>query len=916
MARAIATSLFMILAVGVLATPAEEMERYQGYRSPLLESLGNLKISDEEALRGVSSKINSVLGVADNEANKELWVELIAKKRQIPEPTESAESIKTANTEAFNAEIKQLYEKLTAIKESGLGKEEKKEKLLKEATEGLTAAANNAISGLKKLVAAEYRSQFRKLYANIGQNGKLELQTTSTSDFAVELVEKMNEIITNYKVALTEEFSDSLQSNLFEQMKGSHQMSHQLTQVFSLLTRGAYMLRIETAFMFQAIQHYNQIDEAHRLSRFNLLAKLLVLFGQIHNKFDEIGDITEQIYAYRKGIVRRTVEEDKAFSSLFGLVARDYLVILQTQIGFEVSHALGRRLLVVAQELDQAHFAPFLLKHINEQGGLPTISSGALAQNAKELLEVIACITALPISELSGNWWSGIAHKFDVLLKVNPNVINVAGYSSLMFTGSVVLDGNHHDAFSVFYNLVLEFLESNGAKMSPENYNRYLDQYINLAADRSKLVQSYYLVFKVHNIYHYENKEEFEVKFNDFASEEGAKAMGKWLVDNDYKKIKVLLWNAYAKWTGDKKKSSNESFKFVAAYVGQSVNSKFFDHYKLEFTVEEGSKQARMSHVSSISITFAEKESRGKLKSTLPVQDNSANHSPIKNLDIIKEVSPKKVEEPVKEKTPTKEKTPNKIIIDAGEPTENKIETPIINNAIPDPAQVEDDHYRCSSHGSPAKEDDLPEDLNAPNNFGLDNKDSFDSDNFELPELVRKNAVNVKDLESPKLTKDPSFVLDNELSTPKLVRNDAFVDDDLGPLKLVRTDSLSHYPGEELSKLANEEIAKVAAKEYVNELFDKILNQIEFTGPSTPEKKEEQPAEVKQPAVEEKEEPVDINSLTGDLTAEEKQILSQPNLAELLSHLNEFTDEEGNETKILYVKLIPKQSDCYNTLFA
>lgn len=871
MARAIATSLFMILAVGVLATPAEEMERYQGYRSPLLESLGNLKISDEEALRGVASQVNSVLGVADDESNKELWVELIAKKRQIPELAESTESIKAANNEAFNAEINQLYSKLSAIKESSLGKEEKKAQLLKASTEGLTAAANNAIPGLKKFVVAEYRSNFRNLYSKIGQNDKLELESSGASDFAVEIVEKMNEIITNYKVALSEEFSEGLQNTIFEELKGSHQLRHQLTQVFSLLTRGAYMLRIETAYMFQAIQHYNQIDESHRLSRFNLLAKLLVLFGQIQNKFEEIGDITEQIYAYRKGVVRRTIEEDKNFSSLFGKIASDYLVILNKQIGFEVSRALGRRLIVVAQELDQSHFAPFLLKHISEHGGLPTISSSGYSQNSKELLEVVACITSLPSNELSSAWWSEVAQNFDLLLKINPNVLNVAGYASLMFTGATVLDGNHNDAFSVFYNLVLEFLETNGAKMSPENYNRYLDQYINLAADRSKLVQSYYLVFKVHNIYHYENKEEFDVKFSQFAaSEDDAKAMGKWLVDNDYKKIKVLLWNAYAKWSGDKKKSSNESFKFVSAYLGQSVSSKYFDHYKLEFTVEEGSKQARMSHVSSISITFAEKESRGKLKSTV-VQDNSAKNSPVKELEIIKEVSPKRIEEPVVQKSPIKEKTPNKIIIDAGEPIVNKEEN---TNVIQEPTQIEDDHYRCSSHGSPVQENDTPVDLNKKESFKLPEGLDVSLDHFDEDEL--------KNLQTP---------------------------------KLVRTDSLSHYPGPQLSELANEEIAKVVAKEYINELFDKILNDVQFDAPSTPEKIVEQPVETKLQE-EVKEDPVDINTLNGDLTEEEKEILSQPNLAEILSHINEFTDEEGNETKILYVKLIPKQSDCYNTLFA
>lgn len=784
-----------MLALAVVAGPLEDMQSLAEFRSPLLTSLGDLKLSDEEALNQISSRINEVLEIPNDAQNKDFWIDMITKKRTFAPKQATTDSI----LEALKAQVEEECGKLFAATQALVQKQEANwgEKEINEVLGGFRAVANSVAAKMTEMVVNDARAQFAHAVDSAVIDKELKIKQGVATELANLLIEKMNEFNEAFEdvdLGIDEDFSNEIQGVLSASIKLTNPLSHSLGQVLSLMTNGAYMLRIEARFMFAAIQHYTEVPAKDRLSRMLVIARLLVLFGQLNNKLEEVNDLSNTIFAFRQAIIKGDAQEDANFAPLFRAFTRDYITIINQQISTEASFTMGKRLLTISQELVQSHLTEFVKARVAEHS-LPHLSLAELPQNSKDYLEVINAITALDFADVTAPWWNEVLLGYDRLLAVDPNVINTAGYASILLSSSITPVEGHLEFLNALYALLLEFLELNGSQLSPENYGVYFDQYINSAAQQSPLIQKYYLQLKVHNIYCIPATKTFDVVFNNFAATaDEAKALGQALSAGNFERVDKMLFNAYARHTGDKKASSKNSFLYIQKLSGATVPSDKFNHGNFGFTVKESAKQKRKEEgIVTVHIKFSDAKPEGA---------------------IVK-----------KEKTPAK--SPNKIVIDQGE-EEN----------LPDPGELKlvrtdgNDHYSYSSHGSPVKEEESPQ---------------------ELPSIQRQ----------------PSLI-----------------------------------PNKELETLVQQQIEQKEAEEKVESQITQIL---EPKNPVT---------EADSKTAQQQEPEADLNELQGDLTDTEKKVLLQKNLKEVLGQLSEITDADGNTTKFVYVKLIPKKSDCYHTLFS
>lgn len=58
-----------------------------------------------------------------------------------------------------------------------------------------------------------------------------------------------------------------------------------------------------------------------------------------------------------------------------------------------------------------------------------------------------------------------------------------------------------------------------------------------------------------------------------------------------------------------------------------------------------------------------------------------------------------------------------------------------------------------------------------------------------------------------------------------------------------------------------------------------------------------------------------LDELAGEITQQERNLLMQENLLEILQSTSELIDSEGNVTKFVYAKMVPHSTDCFNTIY-
>lgn len=805
MSYAIKASLFLILGALVMSTPEADMELYKSYRSPILDPLGDLQLSEAEALQKISANINSVMGLPNNSEHKDFWIDLISKKSKYQAPASADEDMKKPIIDQINLESKALFRKVDELKNDASIKGE--EALLKAQSEatvhGFKSICRKAADNLAQSLLVDLKQQFAFNIHNSVEDPKLEKKKTVATDLVHAVIDEIKVFIEKLNVDIEESLPEELQSIIYASLSEVDPILHQMAQILNLITNGSYMLQIEALNMFAAIQHFTEVPAATRISRMFLISRLLVLFGHLNQTWGNVERLIITIIKYRKSVLRGETPEDAAFAKIYAKVARDLVVIINQQAGTELSFDLAKRLIIVSQEVKQSQAVPFLLAH-TKSTNWPLIPRSDLPKNSRYYLKTISIISALTFKDIDNKWWDSVLFETDHLLEVDAGVTNVLAYGTLQLSESITPLKDHEEFLSTHFNALLEFLEVNGEYVTSENYFKHFSTFIDLVYEKSELAKKYYFLMKVQNIYASPTTSSYPINFLPYApSEKEAKELGEFATAQKFDNLRKLIWNAYVTRTKDNTGKAQRAFKHFLEFSGKTqVPFETFNHANFQFTVDDSVRQKRPAS------SFKEV--------TIKVSEAQASFS-------LKQPSPK-------------DKSPNKISIDAGSNEEKQLVDDLANNI---PALTRHDANPVIAQVT------IP--------------------NEPLEKLVQDQIKETKEQEKieEQITK---LLIDPEVKKPE------------------------------------ETVSEI--KENVSEAKDETVVT------ESPVQKKDEPIEQK------KEEPVVINEIAGALTPKEKKLLEQKNLRELLGQVNELIDEDGNSTKLVYVKMIPRESQCYNSIFA
>lgn len=635
MGYAIKASLFLILGALVAATPAEDMKAYQAYRGPLMESLGDLSLSDEEALKKISDFVNSALDLPQNEQNKNFWIDLISGKAKYAVPEFDANFQETLSNKV-KAQSKTLFQKVQAL--GSQGQYQKDEAALQQAqseetTKGFKALAAEISQDLAKALLNDIKSQFAFSVNNKNSESHLESKTKTATDLVHLFIDEINNFIEQLNVDVSEDLPEEIQALVYNDVRAQDPKFHKISQVLTLITNGAYLIKIEAMYMFASIQHFSEVAAAKRVSRMALINRLLVLFGHLCQTWGDAEDFIVSIINYRKGVIRGDIPEDKAFTGIYNQVARDLIVIINQQAGIELSFDLGRRLLILCQELKQTHVIPFLLHQV-KSNNLPHLPAEGAPAHSRHYLKIVSFITSLTFKDIPNAWWEEVMIGFDNLLQIDSGVLNMLSYVTLQLSEPITALANHEEFLGIHFNALLEFLEVNGEYLIPETYFQHFSKFLDLIVEKSELAKKYYFLLKLQNIYAAPTTAAFPIDFNVYAADENAaKELGKFATESGYETLSKITWNAFVRKTKNNKGSALRAFAHFKEFSGQkAVDFMLFNHANFQFTVDSSVKQKRPSS------SFKDV--------VIKISDSQAN------------LSLKKV---------NKDKSPNKITIDAGE---------------------------------------------------------------------------------------------------------------------------------------------------------------------------------------------------------------------------------------------------------
>lgn len=926
MVRSIATQLFLLLAIGVAAGPVEEAARLQGFRSSILRDFGNLALTNEEVLDRISGHVNRVLGVAPE--HKNFWSDLIAKKTTY-QPA-------SAPQDDFNAKIMQETEK-------GLLKVVETVQKMKGQGADLSAEAKKLYLELATQIDASCRTQFvSQLYAdvayaleNLQEKVYLKINKSYLQAVVDAFFDSFNELMEQQElgVVIEEEFADSIVGVIDQNSKEMNAMVVQVGEVLDLIANGARQLRMEALYMFSYIQIFSLETATFmpkvRLARLHLIMELLVLFGVSRDSLDQVEKFTEALFRHRKDILRGKEVADAQFAPLYLAVVNSFLSILKQQVGSKTAYEVTQRFLGMSQETKLGHFQPFLQAHLKTHG-FPVLKETYAFQNDRDLIYTAAILTTLSFKDVSAEWWDSLfsLRAVEKVLAVDANTINALGYITIQFHSNIVPHTDDSAAYlDSFFDAILTFLELYGKQIFPEDYFSAFNSFLDLFAPLREHIGQFYFFMKLQNIYVSPSSTLFPVSFLALPSDPVQVLELKKLSDAPaFRTVSAIAWNTYVKLTGLNKKKNKEAAEHFLHFLGkQDFPSQVFPHADFGFDVVAEERNLRPTN-KPVSVVI---EQRADL---------------------------------VVRQTPMQ--TPHKISVDSGA---EKVSSPVSDideddfPELPKLARTKDQEYYVPSDlmaEIKAKEahPDVNEEEEAPESPKLTRtKDqeyyvssdlmaeikakeaepvvpAIEDDEDEFPELPKLTRTKEREYFVPADFQDGHHDVNEDIDsedeaprTPVLRRQNA----QIFSASPMRTPSMEDIPSvpqedltipnEDLEKMVQEQIKEAKLREEVAEYVNKLMEDVLKSQEDSP--KHNEPAEVEEeeskPVSEDKEESLtEVHTLSGELSPLEEKLLEQPNLEDILKELSEITDEFGTVTNFALVKLVPKESSCFTTLFA
>jgi predicted transcriptional regulator len=860
MVKTVATQLFLICAVAAALNLEGIISAYKPFRSNVLSPLADLALTDKEALDKISTRINQLLGVPLDQ--KDFWTKIVAKETTYDAPEVSSEDIKAVLEKAFEV-LQDLTPQLRKEKQSLTGDATSQKAALSAAAKAtLTAKAGELKSLLHEFIKARFRSDFRNLLKYPTPDMKLVGDTAGLSSLRA-LLNQAAETAYNQQdldFDLDPSFVKGLGDEIRDSLAALEKFAFELTELLLFFTYGAEKMRTEAEHMFFAIQYHTAVSDERRLSRMDVILKMLVYFGKSGNQSSKINSIFELFRGYYKSSINfsylgedvdSAVFDNPDFQPLFRVVVRNFLTFVNDQASPREAYAFAVKLLASHQTVSMNHLRPYL-EELKKTADFPVIPAEKSEASKAQYLKIISYLIVLNYDEVNQDWWRGALAIVDNLLTVDATTLKVLAFLSIEMdfniTPYTVDTAKFLDAH---FEAIIAFLAAEGSKIvefknSYPDFDKFLDTY----AATNKAAKPFYLRSKIQNIFASNDKLPFETKFENFASEEEFKILNVHPPKPDPKnlenpvlgplpthpKLSITAWNAWAKEEANKVKLSETNkdpvlYKSKATLKaqregkhlqrlmnGSSIDTILFPHLKVGITekaVEQATVETPIAHTFAVSFNVNDAATTLNLKEKAPTENKITSDS-----GISKEESPveNKLNEQELEQLASKLSRQNSIIP---------------NPALEEMIEVQIEETRKSD---------------------------------EIQRQITQVLEDAQEEADKEAEKEPEEISSGEKKEPE---------------------TFEHHNVD-----VNEEVDTIGPLPELKRHQGAIYGNIES------------------------EEKALVNPIHNFLTPKERALLEQPNLEEALNELNELVDEDGQVTTFVMVKLIPKKSDCFESLFA
>lgn len=894
MAIALKTSLLLILALGCMATPLEDMKELETSRSSILTFLNDYSLTNDEAVKLVNERILSILDIQPSLENEGFWLGLLTSEVEIPLTKITEIDIQKILEEELNEESEKLELELIALQESTefleIEEEEKQDNMRDTlVSSGFDLIATQLAIKMQALLKSEVIVQFTNQYISKTYN-ELTFLKVVANKLVSQVVDKMNYFNQEKNIGFEEEASTNIQNIIIDRLTAFN--NNQFADIYILMDlckQGTTYMRVEVQYAFSAIQCWDHISAESRVGRMGLLTEFLMVLSKKNEEPQALSDLSNRLFNYKYHIYQGTNYENKEFAPIYLAVYSRFLILYESLISSETSYVLAKKVLTIGMDIAQTHLHDFALTQ-KRLVGLPIISEGVNTRNNAELLRVIDFINTLDFHEVDHQWWSSILSKMEMLLNVESGILKLNSYSTILIGSSMELTYEaNFEFYQEMYRILLDFTEINGSQLSIMNWNIYFDQYINKLYETDLMVQKYYLAMKVKNVYIYQGVEPFEISFVDFvSSQEEAIAMKNSLENTGFKIVRVILWNVYGKLTSDRKKPSLMNGIFLTSMNNKIVSSVHFDRVKFSYSENvEKVEEFSQKDISNIKIKVRDELFINKL--------SSPKKSPIKKESrfnkIVVDINEDDSELLVNELNVLKKEESPKLI---------RIENDLVNEEEQKIIESKMSPIKLNKYESQKKDSEIQTEEKVDTEFNGDFR-RMDSWSDYIPE-------DNEDLEDPAL-----------LIQPLLKRSDSksvyprYNEDEAEPKSAFYYSEIkdSIKPDDSDSKDIEVYLAPIVESikedkekaEQIERQIEEILNGNEVQDNIDLVKQESTGNEVV------------VQQLNGLLTPQERKLLEQENLLEILETMTEIEDEEGNKTQFAYVKVVPNGSDCYKKIF-
>lgn len=584
-----------------------------------------------------------------------------------------------------------------------------------------------------------------------------------------------------------------------------------------------------------------------------------------------------------------------------------------------------------------------------------------LSNTKAALIGKIIFLTIFGAKEQLPEWWGSVLPTIHELMTVELPSLEALTFLNIEVWSTIIpFTPESQEFLASHLEVMLNFLASEGPSITdPRDAYLHFDRHLDSVYDAQPVFQRFWGRSKILNIYVSDAKRNFMTTFAKPVSEEDLKALtnpvapknapkdaNKDAPKSPFRPLIVSIYAAYDKEENlleeeSQKRGDNPIYKSLASVLagkskrvlkrifnGQPIDSSFFKHVeitKADVPINNAPASLRSVKVATRSTNFAFK---------MPEIASKAIGS--ENKITLDNGSDEPVPEDKKDQGNNEESEPVKPIDPEQQQELNELEARLVEQVTKNPSEIMDALVEEQSKEAAEKQEirsSIIKTLNeaeAQEAKGQENSEDPIFDPEEVKKADEDNIFDPQQVKEAELEKQESLH-DVDESSP-VEEEKPHQEDPVAEVTNETREGLVDIDEEDLLKnmpklVRGNEVYEEPVEDESDKLID-LTSIKKLESIAEPEKKsEEQPVEEPElfiPLPELKrtdqmprpQSSTQIHPANNYLTPKELALLQMDNLEGVLKELNELVDEDGNVTTFVMVKLIPKTSDCFQSLFA